>query len=430
MGRLGAGGMGVVYYGFDASKDIDNEVALKVIRPHILEQQSTRARLEREINSLHSITSPYVARIVDADISGSPAWIATQRVNGPSLSQMVSSTGPLDDKNWFALAYGLFAALSEMSKKGIIHRDIKPLNILIERQGDQVLPKLIDFGISVDQDSTAVTKAGTLVGTPAWLAPEQISGGSLTPAVDVFSVASTLYFAATGTNPWGVQDTTPITTVIGTRLASTEDLSRLDSVKRELLEPLFDEDPRNRMSAEEAWLFTKQLADREKIDFSILIAAPMLGGSIKAGPKKKSRTRRKKSRKKQLMIAVLVALVGLGGLVIKSSQPLEAILKIGISSQYFDSNCRGISGLSGIENSRVVIMSLTSDKEIQLGRLNQGIKVESSICEYSFQVTQIQNQMEIFNLNVIFPWDKFSENFRFEEDTSNKLIHKLTLSLE
>ena len=132
MGRLGAGGMGVVYYGFDASKDIDNEVALKVIRPHILEQQSTRARLEREINSLHSITSPYVARIVDADISGSPAWIATQRVNGPSLSQMVSSTGPLDDKNWFALAYGLFAALSEMSKKGIIHRDIKPDNFLLD----------------------------------------------------------------------------------------------------------------------------------------------------------------------------------------------------------------------------------------------------------------------------------------------------------
>ena len=168
--------MGVVYYGVDFRKSSSNEVALKIIREHILEEPSARARLEREIDSLHAIDSPYVAKIVDSEIDSSPAWIATQRINGPSLSKWIEDNGPVNYQQWLNLAYGILHAINAIHGAGIIHRDIKPSNILLEQQGEILVPKLIDFGIAVDQGSTSITRTGVLVGTPAWLAPEQFLG--------------------------------------------------------------------------------------------------------------------------------------------------------------------------------------------------------------------------------------------------------------
>ena len=257
--------MGVVYYAVDFKKSLSNEVALKIIRPHILEDSSARSRLEREISSLYSIDNPYVARIVDSQIDETSAWIATQRVNGPSLSQWVEDNGPLEFQVWLSFAYGVFSAINSIHSAGIIHRDIKPSNILLEQQGEYLVPKLIDFGIAIDQEATSLTRTGMLVGTPAWLAPEQFSGDDISPAVDIFAIGSTLLYAATGRNPWGIQDTTPIGVIIGTISSGTPNIDGINKEQKKILTLLLNRNPKNRITSNEAMKLIESIANEQGI---------------------------------------------------------------------------------------------------------------------------------------------------------------------
>ena len=265
LGRLGSGGMGVVYYAVDFKKSSSNEVALKIIRPHILEDSSARSRLEREIASLYSISNPYVAGIVDSEIDDTSAWIATQRVNGPSLSQWVEENGPLEFQAWLSFAYGVFSAINSIHSAGIIHRDIKPSNILLEKQGEYLVPKLIDFGIAIDQEATSLTRTGMLVGTPAWLAPEQFSGDAISPAVDIFALGSTLLYAATGKNPWGIQDTTPIGVIIGTISTGTPNIDGVNKEQKKILTQILNRNPKNRITSSEALKVIEATASEQGI---------------------------------------------------------------------------------------------------------------------------------------------------------------------
>lgn len=240
--RLGAGGMGIVYMGNNGTR----AAAVKIVREFLLEDPSSRARLSREVAILKKIKGKYVAEIVGADIDSNPAWIATNYVDGPSLKTLVDNEGPLSEQKWLELAYGLMSALKVVHSVGVIHRDVKPSNILMSATG----PKLIDFGISFSSDATSLTRTGMVAGTPAWFSPEQFEGTKITEAVDNFAAGTVLYFAATGTNPWGKDDTS-VANTMHMILNQDADFSALTEIQREVISMLHKKSPKERSTATE-----------------------------------------------------------------------------------------------------------------------------------------------------------------------------------
>ncbi len=238
--RLGAGGMGIVYMGTNGTR----AAAIKIVRDFLLEDPSSRTRLAREVTSLKKVKSKYVAEIVGADIDASPAWIATNYVDGPSLKTLIENEGPLSELQWFELATGLMSALAGVHAVGVIHRDVKPSNVLMSATG----PRLIDFGISFSSDATALTRTGMVAGTPTWFAPEQFQNTKITTAVDNFAAGSILYFAATGTSPWGNEDTS-VANTMNQILNKDPDLKLLTENQRIIIGQLLDKNPKNRITA-------------------------------------------------------------------------------------------------------------------------------------------------------------------------------------
>ena len=235
--RLGSGGMGIVYLATRGS----HSVALKVLNPGSLDVPEHRRRFLRETDALRSISSPNVAKVIDAGTDGDLPWLAVEFINGPDLRSWVEDRGPLSGPEWLALAEGLLKGLIAIHEKGLIHRDIKPANILMSESG----PKIIDFGIAQDSDATSVTVTGTVAGSPAWLSPEQIDGDSLTSATDLFSFGSVLAFAATGQSPWGNQSTT--TSVVFNRILNKEpSLEEVSEAQRLFIQKLLVKNPSDR----------------------------------------------------------------------------------------------------------------------------------------------------------------------------------------
>lgn len=196
LGRIGAGGMGVVYL---ASSPLEDVVAVKLIRADLAQDVSFRARFAREVDAARRVGGVCTARVRDADLEGDRPWVATDFVAGPNLADLVDRHGPLPADQQRALAVGLAEALSAVHGAGVVHRDLKPSNVLCSPSG----PRLIDFGIARATDSTSATLTGQFVGSPSWMAPEQIRGQAATPAVDMFALGSVLVFAATGQPPFG-----------------------------------------------------------------------------------------------------------------------------------------------------------------------------------------------------------------------------------
>jgi serine/threonine protein kinase len=240
--RLGAGGMGIVYMGTNGTR----AAAIKIVRDFLLEDPSSRTRLAREVTSLKKVKSKYVAEIVGADIDANPAWIATNYVDGPSLKTLVENEGPLSELQWFELATGLMSGLAGVHSVGVIHRDVKPSNVLMSATG----PRLIDFGISFSSDATALTRTGMVAGTPTWFAPEQFQNTKITTAVDNFAAGSILFFAATGTSPWGNEDTS-VANTMNQILNKDPDLKLLTENQRIIIGQLLDKNPKNRISAQD-----------------------------------------------------------------------------------------------------------------------------------------------------------------------------------
>ena len=240
--RLGAGGMGIVYMGTNGTR----AAAIKIVRDFLLEDPSSRTRLAREVTSLKKVKSKYVAEIVGADIDASPAWIATNYVDGPSLKTLIENEGPLSELQWFELATGLMSALAGVHAVGVIHRDVKPSNVLMSATG----PRIIDFGISFSSDATALTRTGMVAGTPTWFAPEQFQNTKITTAVDNFAAGSILFFAATGTSPWGNEDTS-VANTMNQILNKDPDLKLLTENQRVIIGQLLDKNPKNRISAQD-----------------------------------------------------------------------------------------------------------------------------------------------------------------------------------
>lgn len=194
--RLGAGGMGVVYLGSDRR---GQRVALKVIRPDLAEDQEFRSRFAREVSAARRIRGGCTARLVAADLEAERPWFATQYVPGPSLHDKVAEEGPLTAVAIAAIGAALSEGLVAVHEAGVVHRDLKPSNILLSPKG----PRIIDFGIAWATGASTLTHVGTAVGSPGFLAPEQVRGAAVTPATDVFSLGATLAYAATADSPFG-----------------------------------------------------------------------------------------------------------------------------------------------------------------------------------------------------------------------------------
>ncbi|WP_284581701.1 serine/threonine-protein kinase [Streptomyces sp. 2P-4] len=196
LGRLGAGGMGRVYLGRSGG---GRTVAVKVVHPHFAADAEFRARFRREVEAARRVGGEWTAPVLDADPDAPVPWVATGYVAGPSLGAAVAAHGPLPEPAVRALGEGLARALSAVHALGLVHRDVKPSNVMLTPDG----PRLIDFGIARATDGTAsLTSTGVSVGSPGYMSPEQILGRGVTGASDVFSLGAVLAFAASGRPPF------------------------------------------------------------------------------------------------------------------------------------------------------------------------------------------------------------------------------------
>jgi len=195
IGRLGSGGMGRVYL---CTSPGGRRLAVKIIRPELADDAGFRARFRREVATARLVRSHVTAAVVDADTESPAPWLATVFLDGPTLSAAVERA-PLPEPELRALAAALAEALQFIHGAGLVHRDLKPSNIVLASDG----PRVIDFGIARAVDATALTTTNLAVGSPGYMAPEQIRSDRVEPESDIFALGAVLAYAATGRSPFG-----------------------------------------------------------------------------------------------------------------------------------------------------------------------------------------------------------------------------------
>ncbi|WP_052422789.1 serine/threonine-protein kinase [Nonomuraea candida] len=237
---LGRGGMGEVHL---AATPTGGLAAVKLIHPELARDPAFRRRFEREVAAARRVARFCTAPVLDAGIDGDVAYLVTEYVKGPDLARAVHEQGPLSGGNLEALAVGIATALSAIHGAGVIHRDLKPANVLLSPLG----PRVIDFGIAqlVGGDSVA---GQSLLGTPAFMAPEQVRGEPLTPAADVFAWGGVIAFAGTGRLPFGGG---PAGQVLHRIMGEPPLLDGLDDGVRGVVERALAKDARLRPTAQE-----------------------------------------------------------------------------------------------------------------------------------------------------------------------------------
>jgi len=208
-GMLGKGAMGIVYKALDP--DINREVAIKIIRFDLVSEESDKEevmeRFMREAQAAGKLTHPNIITIYDVGREGDMTYIVMQYIKGRSLQKMVSSGEKISTQEVIQLMDQLCSALDYAHNNGIVHRDIKPANILMDKEGK---PFIVDFGVARIETST-LTEAGTTIGTPSYMSPEQVMGKKVDRRSDIFSLGSILYELLTGRRAFLAQS---ITTVI------------------------------------------------------------------------------------------------------------------------------------------------------------------------------------------------------------------------
>jgi serine/threonine protein kinase len=194
--RLGSGGMGNVYLSFTRG---GRPVALKVIRKEFADDPEFRRRFRMEVAAAQRVQGLYTAPVVDADPDAAVPWLATAYIAGPSLNYAVTEYGPLPEASVFRLLGGVAEGLTAVHAAGLVHRDLKPANVLLAADG----PRVIDFGIAYAADATSLTNSGAMLGTPAFMSPEQVAGKPVSSATDVFALGHLVAYAATGPSVFG-----------------------------------------------------------------------------------------------------------------------------------------------------------------------------------------------------------------------------------
>ncbi|WP_371542101.1 bifunctional serine/threonine-protein kinase/ABC transporter substrate-binding protein [Streptomyces sp. NBC_00554] len=243
LGRLGAGGMGVVYLARSTGGAL---VALKVIRAEYAADHDFRTRFRREAEAASGLTGRWVVPVTAAEPAAREPWLATAFVPGPSLAEAVTLHGPLPHQSVCALGARLAEALTEVHAAGLVHRDVKPGNVLLALDG----PRLIDFGIARSTGATALTASDVVIGSPGYLSPEQArgQGRDIGPPSDIFSLGCVLAYAATGRRPFGTG--TPAAIIFRT-VHEEPDLGAVPWALVPLLTDCLAKDPRARPTAQE-----------------------------------------------------------------------------------------------------------------------------------------------------------------------------------
>lgn len=246
--QIGEGGMGIVHRATDPQGRV---VAVKLLRPHVAGDAESRARFAREAQALARVRGEHVAQVLDADVAAATPYLVTDFVDGPSLHEIVTRDGPLEGADLADLAGDLADALCSIHGAGVVHRDLKPGNVLIQ----DGLAVVIDFGIAQIADDTRLTMPGTVYGTPGYVAPELLNGGDVTPAADIHAWAATVTYAATGRPPFGQG---PLEAVAYRVLQDEPDLTGCPDWLVPVLRRCFAKDPATRPSARELlhWLET------------------------------------------------------------------------------------------------------------------------------------------------------------------------------
>ncbi|MGH3379151.1 MAG: serine/threonine protein kinase [Actinoallomurus sp.] len=233
-GRLGSGGMGQVFLGRSRA---DRAVAVKVVRPELAGDAGFRRRFAREAAAARKVGGFYTAQVVDADPDADPPWMTTAYIPGPSLDEAVQAYGPLPATAISVLGAGLAEGLTAIHGCGLVHRDLKPSNVILAADG----PRVIDFGIARALDATHYT--ASIVGTPAFMSPEQGRDDPIGPHSDVFSLGSVLVFAATGHSPFG---TGPAHAIIYRVIHDQPDLTGLPAYLTGLIAACLNKNPTDR----------------------------------------------------------------------------------------------------------------------------------------------------------------------------------------
>ncbi|WUM76767.1 protein kinase [Streptomyces sp. NBC_00328] len=245
---IGQGGMGRVWRAADEM--LDRQVAVKEMRIDGLDPEDTRTRRERTLREARAtarIDHPGVVRVYDVVDAGERLWIVMELVAGSSLERMVVEDGPLDTREAARVGLELVGALRQVHAQGVLHRDIKPGNVLIEGTGRNRVV-LTDFGIAALQDAEALTMAGMLVGSPDYMAPERISGRPQGPPSDVWSLGATLCAALGGRSPFSRSTTLATLHAV---LYEEPELPSGSAGLREILAALLEKDPTARPGLEE-----------------------------------------------------------------------------------------------------------------------------------------------------------------------------------
>ncbi len=273
--RIGEGGMGAVYLARDRERRM---VAVKVLHSRVAEEPNARRRLAREVEVMRRVRSPYVAEVLDADVTGKFPYIVTRYVPGHTLDDVVRQQGPLPPWALERLARGLAQALVAVHAAGVVHRDLKPGNVMLH-DGD---PVVIDFGIAHTGDATRLTQTGMFMGTPGFLAPEVIEGQPSSQASDVHSWGATIAYAATGRPPFGSGSFENIFYRI---VQGNADLAGIPGPLAQLVSAALSRDPRSRPTA--AWLSAQcaspGLAEGPPVLRGATTQAPVPGNGVAYG---------------------------------------------------------------------------------------------------------------------------------------------------
>ncbi|MEU3710554.1 serine/threonine-protein kinase [Streptomyces catenulae] len=254
LSRLGSGGMGRVYL---ARSEGGRTVAVKLIRTELAAEQEFRDRFRAEVAAARKVGGRWTAPVLDADTEAAVPWVATGYIAGPTLSEVVGGGfgrsglhGPLPEYALRRLAYGLACALIDIHGVGLVHRDLKPSNVLLTIDG----PRVIDFGIARALDAVGEQTqpgAGTVVGSPSFMSPEQVQGHRVGPASDLFCLGSVLAYAATGRAPFGSMDSGVHAVMFNIAQEQPDLTVAPEGPVRELIRACLAKEPQDRPTPEE-----------------------------------------------------------------------------------------------------------------------------------------------------------------------------------